>query len=330
MATTTPLPALASQCLLGLAGEYERMASPGDTPTLPLWAGFLRVVPDDGLPKVDVARAARISRRAVATLVTETKRTGLRTESKGATRGSGTVHLTERGRQARDAGHDTLRRAEATGTERHPTTADLRQALLDLVARLDLEYAHFPITYGTADNSLAGGQHVKADDGPPRTPPHGADWIPVPRTAPPDDDTPLIALLAQTFIAFAIDVEATVWSFTNAVLFQRIPDQGIPARELPAGGTNLGGWERHGLATLDPTPPKKATVVRLTDAGRRVRAAYRPLTDQVEQDWSERHGRDVITKARQALEAHVADAGLAGRAHAPFTIWMGGLRVAVQ
>ena len=337
---TTPLPALASQCLLGLAAEYQRTATAaqGTPPTLPVYADFLRVIPDDGMPKVDVARAARISRRAVATLVTQTKRSGLLTEAPGATRGRGTVHLTDRGLEARHAGRDTLRDAEVAWTRRHPsTTAELRAALLDLVARFDLEYAHFPIGYGTADNSLAGGQHVKASDGPPRTPAHGADWSPVPRTAPPPpppdtDDTPLTALLAQTYIALALDIEADVWSFTNLVAFQYLSDTGRPVHELPTGGANPGGWERHGLATLEPTPGRvtKDTVVRLTAAGRRIRDAYRPLTEQVEQDWADRHGHDRIARTRQALEAHVADAGLAHHEHAPFTIWMGGLRVAAQ
>lgn len=109
---------------------------------------------------------------------------------------------------------------------------------------------------------------------------------------------------------------------------QPIDDDGLRAADLPAGAPSPAGWERHGLAHLDPTPLKPATVVRLTAAGSALRHAYLPRLEAIEQRrWRTEHGAYRVDALRHGLETVVADAHLERLPPVPLVTWIGGLQV---
>ena len=322
--TATPLSALLAQSLIGLAKDYE---SHDNVPPLPLWSNFLRVVPDAGLRRSDVPRAARVSRRAVAAILTGCERQGLASVEAGAGRGAALVTLTAEGRRARDVGGEALNATESRWASMFRAARDVRDDLIALVDQLDLELPHFPLGYGPVDDSVAGGRARPGSDGPPRIPPHGADWIPVVRTRDTGSDPlTLTSLLSQALVAFAIEYEQDGGSLPTTVIWQQIPDEGIAANELPDGCPNPSGWARHGSVTIDPAPLTKRSVIGLTERGRQVRDAYAARTCDVEQAWADRYGDHLVARIRRHLEHLVEDGRLGDLPHFPRISWIGGLR----
>lgn len=322
---TTPLPGLLSQVLIGLAKDYDRTAG---APPLPLWLNFLRVVPDAGLRRSDLAREARISRRAIAAILTGAVRSGLVAVEQSSERGGAVVRLTEAGLRARENGRAALLTTEANWLSGLGEVAEqLRDAARSHVRKIDLELPHFPLGYGPVDDSMTGGRSRQGSLGPPRIPSHGEDWVPVVREGDSTvEDIPIAALLSQILVAFAIDFEQDGSSLPTTVIWREFPDDGLRVADLPDGCPNPSGWERHGLATLDPTPLKKSSVIKLTFPARTARDGYTARSAVIEEEWRHRFGRKDMTRLRKDLETVVEAAAVSHLPHFPRVSWIGGLR----
>jgi hypothetical protein len=263
----------------------------------------------------------------MAAIIASCDRTGLAVVITGAARGAASIALTEAGHRAREAGREARTATESDWLARFQSARNLRDDLGSLVEQLDLELPHFPIGYGPVDDSMTGGSSRPGKDGPPRVPPHGQDWIPVVRTDVVNvDDLSLIALLSQVLVAFAIDFEERGSSLPTTVIWQQIPDDGVIASALPDGCPNPSGWERHGLATIDPSPLKKRSLVTLTARAKAFRDAYVPRTTDVEDAWRLRFGHDLVVRLREGLEALVDEADLSHCPQFPRVSWIAGLR----
>jgi hypothetical protein len=263
---------LLSAAMASLTHEAER--DRGARPRLALWSNHLRVIPDDGITANDYVVAARISKRQVPPTLNVLRKSGL-AEPGDAKR----IELTATGRAARDAWASRVHAVDNTS---------LRVAIEPVVAALPLELPHHPIGYGIADERVTGGK----------------DWRPVPRG---EGDTvsglPLVALVSQALLAFAIDFESLVPVSLTLVanVLRLVPDDGIAASALPAlacltpRAINLHSLERHGWVTMQDK------AVRLTAHGHRVRDAYPSLIARIDATWRERHGDAAIDTLRAAL-----------------------------
>ena len=302
------LPVLLSRVLGGLTSDAESDVASRDLSPLATWSNVLRVV-GDGISERDLAPAARISKRLAVAAVTGAVRHGWVEATKGD-RGRH-VRLTEAGRRSTAEWPTRLRDLD----ERQAGT-DLRAAATELVRRLPLELPWFPASYGTADPSAVGGSYRPGDPAS-GVPPHGQDWKPVFRdgTAGTVDDVPLTGLLSQALMAFTIDYEATpMWPLSSTTLVVRHlrPDP-MPMEAAPGGhgitGQGKSLLERHGIARAvpDPKDPRRK-LVQLTERGAMIRARHDDCVAGVEASWSNRHGKDTVTRLRTALEAHPAAA----------------------
>ncbi|HKE65915.1 MAG TPA: hypothetical protein VKB59_14870 [Micromonosporaceae bacterium] len=148
------------------------------------------------------------------------------------------------------------------------------------------------------------------------------------------DRLPLPTLLSQALVAFTIEFDNEFehrmphrtavgggnrgpWLTSMAMwsnFMRLVPDGGVPLGEMrgPARITNLGGLERWGYVTVEPTDrPAADRWVRLTRGGRAAQRVWRPLADEIEQRWRERFGDVAIDELREALSAF-ADPSLPG------------------
>lgn len=310
--------ALLAQVLVALTREYE--AGGTDTPTLPFWANFLRILDDDGIEIRTAHARARVSRRAIKVLAGGAEKSGL------VTTADGMIWATDAGRRQQSAGETAVAAAESRWQTRFGATRvrELRTALVEIVGGLHLEYPHYPIGYGSADISITGGRGVAQP---------GQDWRPVARVGTGSeavDDLPLSALLSQPLVAFAADYESRgVGPLAWASVLRGIPDTGAPFGDLPPGthltGNGTSGLERHGVATVDPGRPLKARTVRLTRRGAYIRDAYAPTTAAIEAGWAAQHGAGPVAALRAALQAITGQLG-PGLPHYPVVTWVGGLR----
>jgi DNA-binding MarR family transcriptional regulator len=155
-----------------------------------------------------------------------------------------------------------------------------------------------------------------------------------------DGEPPLSALLSQAFVAFTIECDneferqmphrtaarrsnanrrEVPWLTSMAMWFtclRFLTDEGrtVEAVErLARTSTNWNGMERWGYidvapdpADPRPRPPRTDWIVRPTSAGRRARAVWAPLSDQVEGRWRERFGRARVDRLRARLTAVVS------------------------
>jgi hypothetical protein len=182
--------------------------------------------------------------------------------------------------------------------------ASLRAPLAALVDKFELELPHYWVSYGAADPTVTGGRYRPGDDGPPRLPPHGADWKPVLREAKRARELSVTALVGQALCNFAIDYEVAGpplgWTINGALLID--PTKGTPMADVPLAclsGDGRSGLERHGVVKVGPKPKQ---IAKLTPVGQRVREVYAPHVMTVEDRWREVYGDATVTKARAALE----------------------------
>ncbi len=197
--------------------------------------------------------------------------------------------------------------------------ASLRAPLTAVVDKFELELPHYWVTYGGADPTVTGGRYRPGDDGPPRVPPHGADWKPVLREGKTTRDLSITALVSQALCNFATDYECEGpplgWTIHGALAID--PENGTPLAEVPRfaclSGTGRSGLERHGVVKVGPKPRQ---VAKLTPIGQRVRELYGSHVATVEQRWRDVYGEAAVTKLRAELEKLAP----AGPAH-PFLVW---------
>jgi hypothetical protein len=317
------LAGLLSRALIDQARAFAR-AGPaggevrtGGVPNLVLWSNFLRLFDDDRpVSRRDLPRLARLSTRAMKSIVVRLDWIGWVTVEPDPGRPRyWVVRLAGPGRTVRDAWRPLAAEADARGRERlgDERVRRLRAALERLVGRFDLELPHYPTGYGAADASMTGA--AWSPDPPRRTPsgiPHGVDW---PRVRRGEGDTvselSLSALLSQALVGFAIDYErhglGPMELVTNVL--QPIGDRGVALGAAPGNGLVVGDGrsvlERHLIVAVDPhgTGTGEERLVRLTPRGRQWRDAYRPLVAEIEADWENRFGPDVVADLRHALEA---------------------------
>jgi hypothetical protein len=103
-------------------------------------------------------------------------------------------------------------------------------------------------------------------------------------------------------------VSMAMWS--NCL--QYVPDEGICLRDLARRAritdhsmrlivSRMGQW--WGYLRADQNPPRMASLVRPTAAGRQAREVWQPLTGIVERRWRERHGEGPIDDLTASLSA---------------------------
>ena len=347
-----PLSALLSKTLA--AFEQDAVAAFGkDMPALALWANLLRVVEAHGVDMRELPARASVSKRVVRTAVGQAARHGwvIVDESKqpGARGKTRIVRLTEEGQAAHDTWRARLAGVEEEWGQRFGSAAaELRQALLAVVAKFDLELPHYPQSYGPADNSIAGGigsrwghprhlreaglprlefvpadEHAKAEAWEAETGGrlyvggHGEDWRPVPRDLDHATATvaglPLVALLAQASVAITIDYEGSGGTaLGSAQRFQLFPDEGTRVEGEPAVARALNA-ARHAYTEVVVDTDGRGGIYRLTDKGRAARDVYRPLLATIEKRWEQRYGRDAVRSLRSTLETIVEQLRAEGR-----------------
>ena len=222
----------------------------------------------------------------------------------GSTTASKRAMVTINKRQSRVAADDRVRGFAAL-PQAEKKFVSLRAPLVALVDRFELELPHYWVTYGTADPTVTGGRYRPGSDGPPRIPPHGADWEPVVRAGKDASALSTTALVSQALCNFAIDYEciAAPLGWTILGLLPIDPKQGTPMKEVPPfahlSGDGKSGLERHGVVKVGPKPEQIAT---LSEIGQRSRAAYEPATAAVEDRWRDVYGEARVAKLRSALE----------------------------
>ena len=303
-----PLYALLAHALLDFNRDFEQNASAiNERTSLLVWADFLRVLGDDGISVSDLPAAARISRRAAQAWLRRSP-TNRWVEVTAEAPRVKIARLTDAGRRTRDNCEAIAGATEKAWCTRagDADAKTVRAALEELVSRVDLELAHYPITYGASDWSALGGPWVAAKPGPPRIPAHGADWVPVVRG---DGDTvsrlPLHALLSQALMAFLVDYEDRM-PFPMAVaalIAQTMPGGAVPLADVPpvlaVDGAGKSGLERHGVVKVRGRGGQR--VATLTPTGVRIRDAYQPTVDDVERSWRERYGAETVGDLVTAL-----------------------------
>ena len=285
------LPVLLSHALIDLARETDGSAREAGVPgSLSVWANLLRVIPRDGVAVSELPAAARVSRRVVNAWLGLEKQGWLTVEPAGDR--IKVVRLTPRGRRSREAWAAHVPEAERAWRARvgGAEVDRLRRALQTVVGGLDLELAHYPMPYGSADPRATGGRAVPASAGPPRIPAHGTDWVPAPRADREAVRTlALHALLSQTLMAFTIDVEERTGFPMGiaAMLAQSMSGPTTPLAALPrllgVTGNGKSLLERHGLLQVSGTGSAK--LATLTPMGERVRDAHAPTVTATEQNW---------------------------------------------
>ena len=311
----TPLFVLLSHAFETLSRCYDVAGADGEfTPSLGVWSNVLRPFDDDDLDQPELIRRTVVSRRAMRALVRDLERRAWLRVDKPA-RGRSVLRLTAAGERARQAGARLVEAAEGEFAHRFGAdrTASLREVLVEVVDRLELELPWFLTGYGLADSSPTGGQHVPAQTGPPRIPAHGADW-PVVLKDPAAGSTgqPLSALLSKTLAAYRIDYE---WDMRGhgtgldfvANLLQYVDDDGIDlARASAKGGVTGNGrsaLERHFVVVAEPRRGRGAPRrVHLSPKGRQARDTYPYLVARLEREWAERYGA-CVGRMRKALES---------------------------
>ena len=159
----------------------------------------------------------------------------------------------------------------------------------------------------------------------------------VPVSAPPRDgasasDLDISALLAQTLLLFAVDVEReSVLSLAISANAMRVIDEdGTRVRDLPALAgvakeaiaVSLSFLERNGYVAVEADPSADRTkLARLTKTGRAAQESIGPLLAVVEARWQARFGTDEIEQLHAALGALLDDPRLAEGLEPPATGW---------
>lgn len=159
------------------------------------------------------------------------------------------------------------------------------------------------------------------------------------------DSPNLSALLSQTFVAFAIEIDNEAehrmphfttnqdgrrkskdlpWLTSMAMWWnclRFVPDEGITVREMESLArtkTNLPGMIRWGFVNIEPRPTSTAAnsikpnaVVHLRPAGKRSKEVWTPLFAEIEDRWRARFGSEEIDRLRELLRKFACQYGIA-------------------
>lgn len=260
----------------------------GKMPSLDLWANLLRVLNETGTDLRELPQILRLSKRAVRSRVATAVRHGwVKRLSYG--RGQTTLRLTTSGSDAAAKWKSLQEAAEKRWMAKLGVRGDrLRARLQEIVAGLPLEHPHYPASYGAADASITGA--------------NGEDWKGVHRVRDSDvSKLPLLALVSQALVAFAIDYEKkspVALSLSSAVI-KRIPASGLTLREL-GNSVGVSALVRHGFVRVSGSSSR--TVAFLTPKGIAVSEAYSRRLQTVEKNWCERLGSENVRVLRELLE----------------------------
>lgn len=312
--SSVPLPVLLSHALCAFRDGYRQAVGEDlSLPSMGLWANVLRAIPDAGLDRRELPARTVLSLRGMRAVLRDLERRRWLTSDKQG-RGVHLLRLTASGRQARDAGPRLVANVERRWRRRFGTgeVAALHTALADIARQFDVCWPWSLTGYGPGDASVTGGGHVPGVVGPPRIPPHGADWPVVLRKGGgAARRPPLPALLSEVLAAFTMDYEwdafgygAGLWSTSN--LLQFVKASGMALEEAAARGDVRGngksGLERHLVVVVESGKPGDGSRrVHLTPKGQRARDSHAYLVEAVEQDWQRRYGK-AVAALRQVLE----------------------------
>ncbi len=286
-----PFNVLLSHALLDLTRSCERAGAE----EVVLWSNLLRVVGDDGIDRKTMPSQARLSRRAVKTMVDGMVR------HEWASVDGGVVRLTDVARRARDEWAAAIAQAEATW----PDASSLCAPLEAFVSNLPLEHSHYPCGYGAADWRVTGGD--------------GVNWRAVNRDLGADTVTSLslLALLSQALVGFTAEYESRVpyAMLVGIYLDAAFADGSVPLADAPSvlmiAGDGKSSLERHGAVEVD-----ESKRVMLTPVGRMVRDLYRPTVEAIESS--------LENASRLRAELETMDVDRAGHADHPDVRYVGG------
>ncbi len=270
-------------------------AGRGSRTSLELWSNMLRVLDDHGVDRRNLARLARLSKRAANSRLSEVVRGGW-AEELARDGAIARVRWTDQGSQAARRWPALHARAEKRwrGSVSEGLVDSLRTNLEALVGQFPLEHPHYPASYGAADASVTGGL--------------GHDWSPVRRIGDGGvSGLPLAVLVSQAAVNFAMVYEerADVAFSLAATVLTNLPTEGRPLPEL-ASRAWLSALERHGYLRAIAERRADGSNFVLTERGRRCAEGHGALVQQAEADWTARYGRGVVRSLREALEG-VAD-----------------------
>ncbi len=328
--SATPLPTLLSHALIAFTEEYAHLA--GDDlsqPHLAVWANVLRVIDDDGLAERELGAKAILAKRAVRVAVRDLAAQGwLHVVPATKAGGLKMLHLTARGRGARDAGKHLAESVERRWRRRFGAALidGLRTSLATAANAVDVELPWYLTAYGPTDGNITGGLYLREQPGPPRIPARGEEW-PVVLRRSDTGNQPLFALLSIALAAFAIDYERERLGDlrTGSTLLQRLPDTGAPlevVRDDGVVGSGRSTPERHLVVVVEQ--PVRGAATRLvypTPKSRRSRDAYPALVQEVERGWQARLGGGMMAALRSQLEAMDAKLDGAGPAFPDTMLW---------
>ena len=298
--------------------RHGRTPGPGPRPwlvSMAMWVHVMRLVPDEGISARELAGRSQLTSGSTRNLV---KRLGRwwgylavapppddRREKPPAS--EWWVRPTEAGRNARRIWAPLTDEIEGRWTDRFGQKAvdDLRAALTDVVARLDVD--------------------------PPDYLPLGQPRLPARRSSEDDAGLPLTALLSKVLLALALDFEdhsdLSIGIYTEGVasrlpicanVLRLIGDDGIAVVELPErSGVDrmsidnwLGSLEKFGCVEVATgSAGRRRRVARLTSKGAGPRDAYLQWTDSLEGRWPTARSTTVLRRLRRAALEMAGDCG---------------------
>jgi hypothetical protein len=304
-----PLSTLLSQVVVAfsieLDNEFERRfresGGGARVASLTVWSNFLRFV-GDGITIGELVAVAGLPKRSVLSRVGGAERwryvsvgssSGKR-EGYGSGRGvkeEWVVQLTSSGRRAAEIWAQLPREIDERWRQRFgsPAIDGLVRKLKGIDERIDVNLPEYlPVVSSTNDMALELGeqkQEARVDE-------------------------PLVVLLAHVLMAYTLDFEeGTPLPLPLSANVLRVLDaDGVPVRDLPsltgiskeAVEVSLTSLSRTEYVLVEGAPASKR-VIRLTPAGRQLRADQRRLHDRIEKRWHTRFGADT-GRLRAGLE----------------------------
>jgi DNA-binding MarR family transcriptional regulator len=297
--------------------RHGRTAGPGPRPwlvSMAMWVHVMRLVPEEGIRARDLAQQSPLTPKSMQVLV---KRVGqwwgyLELGPDPADRrakpppSEWLVRPTPAGREAQRIWAPLTDEIEARWNDRFGRQAvdDLRAALTDVVARLDVELPDYLL-------------------GEPRLLPR--------EQAESDTRLPLTALLSKVLLALALEFDEhsdlSLGIYTAgagsrlpicANVLRLIGDDGVAVAEIPAlsgvdrmaidNWIGILGKTRYIEVATDPGGRRRRVAVS-TSKGARARDAYLQWAESLEGRWPDARSSAAVRRLREAAERTVGDAG---------------------